>query len=249
MRDVESYTEEYLKPGFEDYQVKYRRQKVLEILERFAHRRILEIGCGMEPLFQYIDTKQYEKYMVVEPGGVFFQNALSRAEGNEKIICINEYLGISEQIREFGADFIICSGLLHELEDQSDFLYQIHQACSPGTIVHLNVPNANSLHRILAMHMGMIQDLHELTERNVLYQQHSVYDLEGLEKFVTKCGFHVREKGSFFIKPFTHGQMYQMLDHAIIDEKVLDGLYELEEELPEFGSEIYVNMEADYAGI
>lgn len=249
MRNIESYTKEYLKPNFEDYQLKYRRKKILEILNRFPHQRILEIGCGMEPLFQYLDSEQYEKYMVIEPGEAFFRNAISMAAGNEKVICVNEYFDVSEEVKKFDADFIICSSLLHELEHPSDFLCQIYQVCGSDAIVHLNVPNANSVHRILAKHMGKIQDLHELTERNVLYQQNSVYDLVSLEELAVKCGFKVLEKGSFFIKPFTHGQMYQMLEHGIVDEKVLDGLYGLEAELSGFGSEIYVNMGVEHAEI
>lgn len=249
MRDIKRYTEEYLKPDFEDYQVKYRRKRILEMLDHFPHRRILEIGCGMEPLFQYIDSKQYEKYMVVEPSEVFWENAWKRAAGNEKIICVNEYFGVSEELKKFGADFIICSGLFHELENPLDFLLQIHQVCGSDTVVHLNVPNANSIHRILAKYMGMIEDLHDMSKRNVLYQQNTVYDLKALEEVVEKCGFRVLEKGSFFIKPFSHRQMYQMMEYKIIDEKVLDGLYELETELSGFGSEIYINMEADHAEI
>lgn len=43
------------------------------------------------------------------------------------------------------------------------------------------------------------------------------------------------------MKPFSHNQMYEMMQSAIIDEKVLDGLYRLAEYMPEYGSEIYVN--------
>ena len=44
------------------------------------------------------------------------------------------------------------------------------------------------------------------------------------------------------MKPFTHSQMYEMMCKSIIDEKVLDGLYEMTEYMPEMGSEIYVNV-------
>lgn len=242
MRNIETYTAEYLKPNFEDYQLKYRRKKILEILNRFPHLRIMEIGCGMEPLFQYIDSEQYEKYLLVEPGEVFFQNALSLAAGKQKIECVNEYFNAAKKTKEFHADFIICSSLLHELEEPEKFLCQINEICSPATMVHINVPNANSVHRMLAMHMGIIKSLQNRSERNMIYQQSMVYDLQTLEGLVEKCGFKILEKGSFFIKPFTHEQMYRMMEEQIIDERVLDGLYALEADFKGFGSEIYVNV-------
>ena len=55
-------------------------------------------------------------------------------------------------------------------------------------------------------------------------------------------GFEIINSGSYFVKPFTHSQMYEMMCKSIIDEKVLDGLYEMTEYMPEMGSEIYVNV-------
>ena len=51
MRDIKKYTERYKEPNFEDYQLVYRRRKILEILNKYQPLSILEIGCGMEPLF------------------------------------------------------------------------------------------------------------------------------------------------------------------------------------------------------
>ncbi len=54
MRNIENYVEKYTKAGFEDYKVLYRRKKILEVIEKYHSKKILEIGCGMEPLFQYV---------------------------------------------------------------------------------------------------------------------------------------------------------------------------------------------------
>ncbi len=57
---MNKYGTDYSERGFESYQVKYRRKKVLEILNRYSHHCIVEIGVGLEPLFQYLDS--YEQY-------------------------------------------------------------------------------------------------------------------------------------------------------------------------------------------
>ena len=242
MRDIDKYTEDYNQPNFEDYQIIYRRKKILEIMKKYHPKRILEIGCGMEPLFQYIDW-EYDKYIIVEPSESFFDNAIHLAEGNEKVTGYNECFSSTEELKESKVDFVICSSLLHELEQPLELLQNIGEVCAENTVVHINVPNANSLHRLIAKEMGLIEDVHDMSERNNLYQQHNVYDLETLKASVEMVGFKVLEEGSYFVKPFTHGQMYEMIKKNIIDENVLEGLYKLEKYLPDYGSEIFLNVQ------
>lgn len=89
--------------------------------------------------------------------------------------------------------------------------------------------------------MGLILDKHELSDKNILYQQNMVYDLNMLISCLKKSGFTILDKGSYFVKPFSHDQMYQMLKENIINDEVMDGLYKLANDIPEYGSEIFVN--------
>lgn len=117
----------------------------------------------------------------------------------------------------------------------------IRQVCSKDTMVHINVPNANSMHRLLGMEMGLLDDVHDMSGNNVDFQQNNVFDSDNLRKMIEDNGFVVVEEGSFFVKPFSHKQMYAMVEKEIINETVLDGLYKLGDYMPDFGSEIYVN--------
>ena len=120
-------------------------------------------------------------------------------------------------------------------------LKAIADVCTESTVLHINVPNANSFHRVLAKQMGLIKDVCEFSESNKLYQQHNVYDMEELVECVKLCGFRVIDEGDYFLKPFTHSQMYDMIGKGIIDEKVLDGLYGMTGFLSGMGSEVFVN--------
>ncbi len=241
MRDINKYTYDYNKPNFEDYQVKYRRKKVLEIIDKYKPKFILEIGCGMEPLFKYL-AGEYERYTLVEPSKEFYQNAIKLAKDNCKINCYNDFFGSDELVLDEKYDLVVCSGLLHEVSEPLEFIKELYKICSDKTILHINVPNAKSFHRLLAKKMELINDEHAMSERNILYQQHSVFDIEGLKNILEDNGFEIINSGSYFVKPFTHSQMYEMMCKSIIDEKVLDGLYEMTEYMPEMGSEIYVNV-------
>lgn len=242
MRNIEDYAKKYLEAGFEDYQVKYRRKKVMEILEKHQPERVLEIGCGMEPMFSYANW-EYHLWTVVEPCGLFCENAktTARSMGRDERVLIYDEEFPTTAIAESNFDFILCSGLLHEVENEADFLRGIASACSRDTVVHVNVPNANSMHRVIARAGGVIEDVHDFSERNARLQQNRVFDMELLKTTLKNAGFSACDCGSYFVKPFTHGQMYEMVKGGVIGEKVLDGLYAISGMFQEYGSEIYVN--------
>lgn len=240
MRDMADYSDRYLLPGFEEYKVLYRRKKILEIIEAKKPESILEIGCGCEPLFQYVKNV---RFTVVEPADTFYEKANALAQGTNlgRVRCIHGFFeDILDGITE-NHDMIICSSLLHEVESPARLLQAIKQCANEHTIVHINVPNANSMHRLLGQAIGMLSDIHDKSEGNIAFQQNNVFDADSLEKIVSENGFEVVEKGSFFVKPFSHSQMYEMMRQGILNDEVLDGLYQLGKDMPAFGSEIYVN--------
>lgn len=240
MRDIDRYTQEYIKHDFEEKQVFYRRKKLLEIIHTYPHKRILEIGCGQEPLFQYVSD--FEEYTVVEPSDLFFEHAVSLSENDSRITCIHGFFCKELSLPAGGYDFIICASLLHELDTPNEIIEKVYEIADDETVFHINVPNAKSLHRILALEGGMIENLYQVSDRGKLYQQAGVFDLDSLKQIVESGGFQVIESGSYFVKPFTHKQMGRLLDEQIIDERVLDGFYNITKYLPDYGSEIYVNV-------
>ncbi len=242
MRDIEKYTIDYSEKGFEIIQEKYRRVKLLEILKKYNPKKILDIGCGMKPVFTEMDSIKYVKYTCIEPSLEFYKNASSLAAENKKVECINDFYP-SEKLNGTIFDFIICSSLLHEIEDQHNFIKAIRKNCNSDTKVYFCVPNAMSFHRILAQRMGIIKELKEITERNKTLQQNNVFDLESIKNILEVNGFSIIESGSFFIKPFTHNQMYTAFTNEIITEKMLDGLYDCSRDFPNNGSELYIVAE------
>lgn len=238
MRDINQYSDNYLVQDFEIYQVEYRRKKIIEQICKYYPQRILEIGCGSEPLFQYVEGKEW---VIVEPSKAFCKIAEKKKGRSDHVNIIQGFLEerISELVQE-DFDMIICSSLLHEVEEPQRMLTDIFKLCGDKTIVHINVPNAKSFHRILARNMGIANE-HEKSERNILLQQNIVFDMDILTNMVKSHNFEVLDRGSYFIKPFTHKQMYDLIEKKIIDKKVLDGLYNMADDMPMLGSEIFIN--------
>jgi 2-polyprenyl-3-methyl-5-hydroxy-6-metoxy-1,4-benzoquinol methylase len=236
---MEQYIKEYNKHNFEAVQVSYKQKKVLEQLRLYPHKNILDIGCGPSPLFIYTDD--FDTMTVVDPETEFIENAKRLSQGNTRIKCVCGFF--EETVAELSStsDFIVVSGLLHEIEQPDVFMEALKSVCTVDTVVYINVPNAYSLHRILAREMGLIKEVTDKSDAQIRLQQQSTFSMETLSELIESHHFTIIDKGAFFIKPFTHRQMHAMLAARIIDFNVLDGLYKLSEYLPEYGSEIYVN--------
>lgn len=95
-RDIMDYESKYIKGicGFEKYKVIYRRRKIIEIIDKYEPQKILEIGCGMEPLFRYVKDKEFT---IVEPCDYFYENAKSASIDEGHITCIK---GFFEEVAE-----------------------------------------------------------------------------------------------------------------------------------------------------
>ena len=177
MRDLARYQEAYAALPFETEQLRIRKRKLLEFLRTYRPRSILEIGCGMDPLFQHYDDFDYLK--IVEPADLFFRNATFLASEDHRIEVVSGTLEDNvESLATHGYDFLIISSLLHEIADPSRILMSARTLCNATSIIHVNVPNAWSLHRVLAMQMGLINDVHQISDVQVRMQQAHTFDIE-----------------------------------------------------------------------
>jgi Methyltransferase domain len=242
-RDLEKYYCEYTADyGFERIMVKYRRHLVLDRVRAGEARTVLEVGCGSELLYKHYlkDSAPLDAWVIVEPVREFVEQA--RLADLPNAIVINGPVETStDRIRDAFCneppDLIIAASLLHELSDVHAFLASVITLMERRTVLHVNVPNAGSLHRRLAQAMGLIGKPTEFSDRNRSLLQHRVYDLQTLICDIERSGLRVIETGGGLIKPFTHKQMEEI--SSVIGEDILDGLYVLGRHHPDWASEIF----------
>lgn len=244
MRDIDNY-ESVVYEGendFEVYQALYRKRRVLESLKKIPNGSVVvEIGCGLEPIFKYYEN--FSKCICIEPADKFYELALEQKKDRDNIVLIHDFFENAVSQITVRVDCIICSSLLHEVENPYEFLSYVNKIVDKDTMIHINVPNAKSLHRLLALSSGIINDVHGLSANNIMLQQHSVFDLTSLCELISRIGqVELLEQGSYFLKPFTHTQMKKCLDEGIIDLNILDGLYHVVKYVPDLGSEIFVDF-------
>ncbi len=245
MIDLEEYSrkyaEQYVNESFEVFLINIRRKQVLKSLHEYKHDSILEIGCGLEPLFLYCND--YKAYTIVEPSEEFVRNAKKSASEKDNIFIVQGYLEkVYRDLIGQTFDFIILSSLLHEVPNPDELLQAIYKLCSKSTVVHINVPNVFSFHRLLALEIGIINSIFEKSETEIKFQRNTRFDRESLRKIVQENGFQILSFGTYFIKPFSNEQMEKMLRNRILDTKVIDGLEKMIKYLPDMGSEMFVEV-------
>jgi SAM-dependent methyltransferase len=239
-RDIEKYTQDYLKHDFEDVMVYYRRKKVLEVLNAYKPKKILEVGCGLKSLFEFYN--EYDAFTVVEPSGTFCQAIQASSFFNNRVSLIRGFFEETiDGIKNKDFDFIVISSLLHEVINPALLLNSAHKLCKEKTVIHINVPNVESFHLLWAYESGLVPELGQLTDTALQFQQKTPFTLKTLSALSMACGFTVIEEGSYFVKPFNHTKMAQCMVGGIIDSRLLDGLYGLVKYFPKNGAEIYVN--------
>jgi SAM-dependent methyltransferase len=251
-RNISSYEAAYAADyDFEAVQVRYRREAVLALLQARKPGYVIEIGCGLEPLLPHYASAGglVDRWVVVEPGASFAEAARAVANNHSAMTVIErpfDAVVAQSLVQQFGhVDLVICSCVLHEVQDQMGLLQAIRQVMGPQSVLHVNVPNAMSLHRRLAKAMGLIANVEEFSQRNQLLQQHRVYSQERLRADLNAAGLAVVDAGGIFLKPFTHSQMVKVV--AALGEDILAGFGKLGQEFPELASEIFADAKLQQA--
>jgi hypothetical protein len=84
MRDLDNYSIKYNEQPFEDIQVSFRKKNIIRVLSKYKHNNILEVGCGLDPLFNSFDD--FDKLVIVEPATLFYKNAINQINIRKEIL-------------------------------------------------------------------------------------------------------------------------------------------------------------------
>jgi SAM-dependent methyltransferase len=237
-RNNKKYFKNYNNLNFENVLIETRRQEIISFLKKKKPKNILEIGCGNESICHYY--KSYKNFLVLEPSTYFItKNNFSRIK-NKGLKIYNSFLEDFKNDKNINFDFIICSSVLHETKSPKIFLRKIYNLSKKKTIIFFNVPNAFSLHRLLAVESGFIKNPFTRSKTQKKMQQKKVYSIETLTKELRNEGFSVILGKTNFLKPFTYDQMHKIIKNKIVPKQVLTGMKKIIKLLPNFGAEINI---------
>lgn len=228
------YTSNFYKneDSFERVLEEERCKRVVVSSKKCNHDSILDVGVGARSYFPYLSWK---KYTILEPNKEFTKNL----NGNLNIV--NLKLEDSELKEKF--DFIILSSILHIVDDLNIFFEKIKSLCHKDTVIHINVPNSMSIHRLLGYEMNILPSINSLSGKDKEFNHKRIFSKIELSSFLLKHQFKIISSSTYMLKPFSDSQMSK-----IITEDIVKGLQKLTEYyFQPFGCEIVTEAKYEMA--
>ncbi|HSX09845.1 MAG TPA: class I SAM-dependent methyltransferase [Candidatus Saccharimonadales bacterium] len=132
-------------------------------------------------------------------------------------------------------DTVMLTHILEHVEDPVNILKIAKKFLKKSGVLIADVPNANSINRLVGVKMGLLKNKFELHAGDIRIGHRRVYTLETLAKDIKKTGLRVTKQGGVFFKPVSNDQIEKNWT-----EEMIQGFLSLGYDFPELCSDIYV---------
>ncbi len=112
-------------------------------------------------------------------------------------------------------DHVVAANLIHELDDPQQFLVRCRKALAPGGRLHLTHQNPLSLHRLVALEMGLIDHVNAVSERGLRFSTKRLYLADELAAMGSAARLDVHHREGVLIKPLPNSLMETLPDEIV----------------------------------
>lgn len=217
-------------------QTNVMRKFAFEIIEPFlsADGAGLELGCS-DGYFTEMLASRVKTLDVIDGSINFVEQAKKR-----NITNVNYFHTLFEEYAsDKKYDYVFASYIFEHVLEPHLVLEMVKRVIKPEGILYIVVPNARALSRQLALHMGLYQDLKQLTQNDIKFGHRRVYDRVNLNRDIEKAGFAHVAQGGIMLKILADFQMDELIKSQILQEPQLNGLLKLGFEYPDLCGSLY----------
>ena len=132
-------------------------------------------------------------------------------------------------------DNVVLTHVLEHVADPVDTLRSARKWVKDDGLVLACVPHANSVHRQMAVVMGLLAEENELNATDLGIGHRRVYDRPMLRRHFQQAGFKIKAEGGYWLKPISNAQI-----EATWTEAMLAAAMRVGERYPDIAAEIYV---------
>lgn len=163
--------------------------------------RVLEMGYG-DGLFSAELNRRGVRFAIVE-------GALTLVEEAKRLFpAAVVYHELFEEFQPSKpVDVILATHVLEHVDDPVALLQRMKTWLTPTGKIIIIVPNKESIHRRLAVRMGLQPALDTLGNRDLLVGHQRVYSLETLKADIRAAGLQPQEETGFFLKVLPNSMM------------------------------------------
>lgn len=204
---------------------KYIIRKTFELAQG---PKVLDVACGNGSLTKLM-ADHYPIVVGVDGSKEKIKMARRNAPEVKFYVSMFEDFNIDKRF-----DSIVMINVLEHVENPVVFLKKAKSLLNQGGEVVAFVPNALSLNRRIGKIMGIIEDHYELSVNDLAVGHRRFYDRDKLVGDFLESGFMPEEVGGVLLKPLSNKQMESW------DSEVVEALYVIGEELPDYCGLIYM---------
>ena len=212
------YEKDSLANTFEDWHIFNRiliDYRIDAILPYVIQGPVLDVGCGKGEIAAAVATELGMRVHGIDPDK-------DKIDGIDEVDgCAFSNVELEECELPERYNTVICSHVLEHSENTHTFLRSCYSALNPGGRVIVTVPNALSLHKRIAEHMG-IGEFYVLSVTDKIQEHKHTFDRYKLRALMRSIGFEIIVEKGIMMKPFSSAQMAKYLS-----KRWHDALYEL----------------------
>jgi len=219
---LENIANKHLSPTEEDRVDVFVAKSQMEFLLPYVlGDKVLELGYG----FGYWTNKVIEIYKhtyIIDASKKLLDEAKNLY--GDKVTCYESFFEDFDSPIKFNT--IIASYILEHVEDTVLVLKKAKEWLAPNGRIIIVVPNAESLHRQLAVLMNLQESIYTLGKRDYEVGHVRVYDSQMLNNDILEAGYRIIYETGFFLKPLPFSMMTDYSD------KLLQAMVEISPKLP-----------------
>jgi 2-polyprenyl-3-methyl-5-hydroxy-6-metoxy-1,4-benzoquinol methylase len=200
-------------------------------------RRVLSLGIGHSAISDALIgmmPSPVERYIIVEGSQRIIERFTQGHAGREGLDVVHFYFEDFETLERF--DVIEMGFVLEHVADPGLLLTRMKRYLNKGGMLGIAVPNARSLHRIVGVGAGFLDDILALSSYDRQLGHRRYFDRMSLQTLIEDCGFQVETVRGLMLKPLTTAQ----LAAANLEPRVMEALYRCALELPDVANSLYI---------
>ncbi|MFJ7825273.1 class I SAM-dependent methyltransferase [Psychrobacillus sp. NPDC096623] len=218
--------------GWEGLYSKMRKELFSRLSRYFKGNHVLELGCGDGEMTLLL-ADSFKSVTVVDGSETMLNECKIRLENKNNIEYHKSYFEDYKSDKKF--DVIIMSHVLEHLDNPVQVLQKISSLLKEDGVLLIAVPNADSIHRQVAVEMNLIPTCDSLNEQDLLLGHRRVYTLDGLKQHCLEAKYSIIDFGGLMLKPLTNRQIEEQWS-----EDMVEGFIKLGDKFPHLSAEIFV---------
>lgn len=192
--------------------------------------KVLELGCGDGDWIPHM-IKHFGHSYVVDASPKLISHVESQY-GED----VTAYCSLFEDFSPLAGEkfnTIVATHVLEHVDDPVEVIRCCREWLAPDGVVLIAVPNANSIHRQLAVLMGIQETIYDFSPRDHEVGHQRVYDMQKMRNDISSAGFEIIFEKGLFLKILPNGMMTEFSD------PLLKALFDISEKMP---SELMANI-------